>query len=133
MTKNPQDIKLEKITTKITLFNSQYKIQFRIYLDTLKLGDVVAFFLGECTTLSFRHVRAFASWNILAFLLLNSLALPLINIIAFFNGNVLAVLGDDITALLGVMNLFTHALGHRATLLAVDSLALAARNVLKNK
>ena len=104
-----------------------------IYLHTLKLGDVLAFFLGEGTTLSFRYVRAFTSWNILAFLLLDSLTLSLINIVALFNGHVLAVLGNDITALLGVVNLFTHAFGHRAALLAIDSFTLATRNILKNK
>merc|ERR1719342_816092 len=44
-------------------------------------------------------------------------------------GNVLAVLGDDITALLGVVNLLTHSLGHRAALLGIDGLALAAWNI----
>ena len=102
-----------------------------IYLNTLKLGDVLAFLLGEGATLPLGDVRALTSWNIAALLLLNSLALPLLHIIALLLGNVLAVLGDDITALLGVVNLLTHSLGHRAALLGIDSLALAAWNILK--
>jgi len=99
------------------------------HLNTLKLGDVLAFLLGEGATLPLGDVRALTSWNIAALLLLNSLALPLLHIIALLLGNVLAVLGDDITALLGVVNLLTHSLGHRAALLGIDSLALAAWNI----
>jgi len=49
---------------------------------------------------------------------------------ANFLGHRLAVLGDDITALLGIVDLLTNLRGHWGALLGVDSLALAAIDIL---
>ena len=103
------------------------------HLDTLELGNVLAFLLGKSTTLPVGDIRALGSWNILALFLFHSLTLPLLNILAFLHRNVLTVLGNHITALLGVVDLFTHLPGHGAALLGVDSLALLAINILKEK
>ena len=69
----------------------------------------------------------------MAFFLLYSSALPLLDVIAFFLRNISTLLGDNITANLGVGSLLTDLSLHWVTLLAINSLALSARNVLKGK
>merc|ERR1719322_1842922 len=63
-------------------------------LDTLELGHICAFLLGEAATLPVGSLRAFGPWNSLTLLLLHGLALPLADLLShwvtFFSVNSLA-------------------------------------------
>ena len=96
----------------------------------MKLRDISTLLLGKGAALPVGGLGALGPWNSLAFLLLDSLTLPLLNFGAFFLGHVLAFLGSDVTADLLVVNLLTDLLGYGVTLLTIDCLTLATRNIL---
>merc|ERR1719322_720597 len=94
-------------------------------LDTLELGHISAFLLGEASTLPVRSLRAFGPWNSLALFLLHGLTLPLVDLVALLLGHVPALLGGNIAALLLVVNLLADLLSHWVTFFSVNSFAFA--------
>ena len=106
--------------------------QSRIYyLDTLELGHISAFLLGEASTLPVRSLRALCPWNSLALFLLHGLALPLVDLVALLLWHVPALLGCNIATLLLVVNLLANLLSHWVTFFSINSLAFAAWLILQ--
>ena len=64
--------------------------------------------------------------------LLHGLALPLLDIVALLLGHILALLSGHIAALLLVVNFLADLFGYWIAFLAIDSLTLTTRNILKN-
>ena len=70
-------------------------------LATLEFRSIFAFLTREGATLTGSCLRTLGSRNILAFFLLDSFALPFLNIGTFFLGHLATLLLGDILALLG--------------------------------